>query len=129
MTRYLVDTHLLLWAAGEPSKLSAATTEVITDPSHELFFSAASIWEVAIKASLGRADFVVDASLLASELPRHGYVELRVTAAHAAHVASLPTLHNDPFDRLLLAQANVEGMRLLTRDRRLGDYPAEVEVV
>lgn len=129
MTRYLVDTHLLLWAAGEPQKLSARAVDILSETANDCLFSAASIWEVAIKSALGRADFVVDPSLLAAGLRKHAYLELPITAAHAARVAALPRHHQDPFDRILAAQANVEGLTLLTRDSRLADYPGGVELV
>ncbi len=122
----LLDTHLLLWAAHDPERLSDATRATLTDPSNELWFSAASIWEVAIKASIGRDDFTFDAGVLRRALVENGYVELPVTSRHAADVASLPAIHRDPFDRLLLAQARVEGCQLMTSDRRLADYGSPV---
>ena len=92
-------------------------------------FSAASIWEVAIKNGLGRADFSVDPRVLRRGLLEHGYVELPVTGAHAAAVDVLPDIHRDPFDRLLIAQAHAEGLTLLTADRVIGRYPGPIQVI
>jgi PIN domain nuclease of toxin-antitoxin system len=129
VARFLLDTHLLLWAAGEPHKLGHRATEILENVSHEVVFSAASIWEVAIKSALNRADFVADAEILARELRRHGFVELPVRAVHAARVGALPALHADPFDRILVAQARLERLTLLTHDRRVAAYPGDVELV
>lgn len=120
--RLLLDTHLLLWAAGEPRRLSRKARAAIADPGNVLHFSAASIWEVAIKSSLGRADFQVDAVQLLRGLVGNGYEELPVTGRHAAEVALLPDLHADPFDRMLVAQAQVEGLAIVSHDARLRDY-------
>jgi PIN domain nuclease of toxin-antitoxin system len=101
--KLLLDTHVLLWAAGEPSRLKPATRRLLQDPRHELMFSAASIWEVSIKMGLGRADLAVDPRVLRRGLLDNGYTELPITGAHAAAVLDLPPLHRDPFDRLLVA--------------------------
>lgn len=127
--RLLCDTHLLLWAAGASERLPAAARDLIEDPAALPLFSAASIWEVAIKSGLGRADFQVDAGLLRRGLADNGWEELPVTASHAAAVAALPPHHRDPFDRLLVAQAQVEGVTLLTSDAALGAYAGAVRVV
>ena len=130
--KYLLDTHLLLWAAvsGDAMEttggLSAAAASLIDDPANELIFSAVSIWEVAIKAGLGRPDFSVNPSLLRRGLLDNGYMELAITGAHAAAVMGLPDHHKDPFDRLLVAQATIEGVTLLTADGRLAGYPGPV---
>ncbi len=129
MTRLLLDTHLLLWAAEQSPRLSGAAHALIADPSTEPVFSAASLWETAIKGGLGRDDFEVDCRLLRRGLLDNGYTELPVTGEHAVAVASLPPLHKDPFDRLLLAQAMVEGIVLLTADAFLAKYPAPVRLV
>jgi PIN domain nuclease of toxin-antitoxin system len=118
----LLDTHLLLWAAGSPQRLSARAREMLLDPVNALVFSTASLWEVAIKRSLGRDDFIVDARVLRRGLLDNGYAELPVLGPHALAVGQLPALHKDPFDRLLLAQAQVEGMTLLTADEAVGRY-------
>ena len=108
--RLLLDTQLLLWAAAAPERLPVAAAALIEDEGNTLLFSAASLWEVAIKAGLGRADFAVDAGVLRRGLVDNGYEELAVTGAHACAVAALPPLHRDPFDRMLVAQALVEGV-------------------
>jgi len=127
--RLLLDTHLLLWAAGEPRRLSRKARTAIADPANTLFFSAASLWEVAIKSSLGRADFQVDAVRLLRGLAENGYEELPVTGRHAAEVAHLPGLHSDPFDRMLVAQARAEGLLLLTADDQVAQYLTPVQRV
>ena len=117
--KLLLDTHLLLWAAGQPARLPRRARALIEDPENELFFSAASLWEIAIKRGLGRRDFQVDARLLRRGLLDNGYGELPITSEHAVNTDHLPELHKDPFDRILIAQANVEGITLLTDDRRV----------
>lgn len=127
--RLLLDTHLLLWAAGEPRKLSKAARRLLEAADNILVFSAASLWEIAIKQSLGRDDFRADPRLLRRGLLDNGYEELAVTGAHAVAIATLPSLHKDPFDRILLAQAQVEGITLLTADDRVAQYPGAVQKV
>ena len=127
--RLLLDTHLLLWAAGTPKRLSAAARRAIGSPDNSLFFSAASIWEITIKRGLGRADFVVDARLLRRGLLDNGYAELPITSEHALTIETLPQIHKDPFDRLLVAQAIVEGMILLTADASVAQYPGATRKV
>lgn len=127
--KLLLDTQLLLWAAGQPERLSAPTRKLLNDPRNELLFSAASLWEIAIKSSLGREDFRVDPRLLRRGLLDNGYIELAVTSEHAVSINGLPPLHKDPFDRLLLAQALTEGITLLTGDTRLARYPGPVRKV
>ncbi len=127
--KFLLDTQLLLWAAGQPERLSAEATRILTDPSSELLFSAASIWEVAIKSSLGREDFRVEPRLLRRGLLDNGYAELAISSQSAVSIDGLPPLHKDPFDRLLLAQALTEGITLLTSDARLAEYPGPVRAI
>jgi PIN domain nuclease of toxin-antitoxin system len=127
--KLLLDTQLLLWAAGQPERLSASTRKLLNNPRNELLFSAASLWEIAIKSSLRREDFRVDPRLLRRGLLDNGYIELPVTSQHAVSIDSLPPLHKDPFDRLLLAQALTEGIILLTGDTRLARYPGPVRKV
>lgn len=127
--KLLLDTHLLLWAAGDPRKLTAKARKLINDPQNELIFSAASFWEIAIKAGLGRDDFEVDTRLLRRGLLDNGYAELPVTSAHAIAVEALPPIHKDPFDRMLVAQAFTEGILLLTSDPLVAKYPAPVQLV
>ena len=127
--RLLCDTHLILWAMDHPHRLSKLATSLLIDNDNQLFFSALSIWEVAIKATLGRKDFDFDPSKLRRGLLNNGYVELPVVSEHAIAVQSLPILHKDPIDRLLVAQATVEGITLLTSDRQVAKYPGPVRKV
>jgi len=124
--KLLLDTHLLLWAAGEPARLSRKTRTMIDDPDNELLFSAASLWEVAIKRGLGRADFRIDARLLRRGLLDNGYSELPISSDHVVATESLPGIHKDPFDRILVAQATVEGITLLTVDPLVSQYPGPI---
>ena len=125
----LVDTHLLLWAAGEPAKLSAEARALLQEPGQELWFSAASLWEVAIKHGLGRDDFRIEPRRLRRGLMENGWRELAMTSEHAIASSELPALHKDPFDRMLLAQAQVEGVTLLTSDDVVARYPGPVRKV
>jgi PIN domain nuclease of toxin-antitoxin system len=127
--KLLLDTHLLLWAAGEPHRLPPAAIAEIENPDNELLFSPISLWEVAIKRGMGRDDFQVDARLLRRGLLDNGYHELYVTSEHAVAVDSLPPIHKDPFDRLLLAQSTTEGIALLTVDETVARYPGPVRRV
>lgn len=127
--KLLLDTHILLWAAGEPERLPAEARRLIADTANEPLFSAASLWEIAIKSSLGRSDFAVDARLLRRGLLDNGYGELPVASEHAVAIDALPPIHRDPFDRLLVAQSMVEGIVLLTADDVVGRYPAPVRKV
>ena len=128
MTRVLLDTHLLLWSQQDPERLPAEFLELIVSPDTEPTFSTASIWEIAIKHSQQRADFKVHPGLLRSRLLESGFGELPVLGEHAVAVAALPWVHKDPFDRLLVAQANVEGIVLLTADTTLARYPGPIRV-
>nr|WP_218036577.1 type II toxin-antitoxin system VapC family toxin [Sphingobium sp. EM0848] len=125
----LLDTHLLIWAAGFPERLSVEARELIEDKNNDLFFSAASLWEVAIKSALGREDFAVDARLLRRGLLDNGYGELSVASEHAVAIDGLPPIHKDPFDRLLIAQSMVEGIVLLTADSLVGQYPGPIRKI
>jgi len=127
--KFLLDTHLLLWAANEPKKLSAKAVSLMSNPDHVLFFSAASIWEIVIKSGLGRDDFKVDARLLRRGLMDSDYTELPVASADAVFVESLPSIHKDPFDRILIAQATAQGFTLLTADRTVAMYPGPIDLV
>jgi PIN domain nuclease of toxin-antitoxin system len=127
--KLLLDTQLLLWAAGQPERLSARAKRQLNDPNNELLFSAVSIWEITIKSALGRNDFRVEPRVLRRALLDNGYVELPITSEHAVNVDGLPPLHKDPFDRLLLAQALVEGINLLTADEQLARYRGPVRKV
>ena len=127
--KLLLDTHLLLWAAGEPKRLSKQARTLIDNPDNELLFSAASLWEVAIKRGLGREDFKVDARLLRRGLLDNGYSELPIISDHVVATESLPPIHKDPFDRVLVAQATVEGVTLLTMDSLVAQYPGPIKTV
>ena len=127
--RLLVDTHLLLWAAASSSRLPRGARALIEDSANEVYYSAASIWEIAIKSALRRKDFRVDVPALLAALPRMGFVELPVTGAHAARVVQLANIHRDPFDRLLVAQSVVEPLTLLTNDTLLARYGDGIRVV
>lgn len=127
--RLLLDTHLLLWAAGPSPRLSRQARRLIEDPDNELVVSIASLWEIAIKSGLGRPNFRIDAALFRRNLLNNSYQELAVTGEHAVAVANLPPLHRDPFDRLLVAQSLVEGITLLTSDPQVAQYPAPVRRV
>jgi PIN domain nuclease of toxin-antitoxin system len=119
---WLLDTHLLLWAAYDAARLSRSATRLLQKRDARLVFSLASIWEVAIKASLQRSDFSAKPAELHHALLEEGLEELPILPAHIAHVATLPWLHRDPFDRMLVAQAAVEGLTLLSADATLKRY-------
>jgi PIN domain nuclease of toxin-antitoxin system len=127
--RLLPDTHILLWTIAESRRLSAAARALIGEPDNELTFSSVSLWEVAIKAGRGRDDFRIDVSSLRRSLFDNGYAELPMTGAHAAALAGLPAIHRDPFDRMLVAQAIVEGLTLLTSDPMVAKYPGPIRLV
>ena len=126
--KLLLDTHLLLWAAGQPKRLPATALKLINNPANELLFSAASIWEVAIKRGLGRSDLQADPRLLRRGLLDNGYSELPILSDHVVAIDTLPSIHKDPFDRLLVAQATVEGITLLTADSVVAQYPGPVRL-
>lgn len=125
----LLDTHLLLWAASDPRRLSEEAVSLISDTGNRLYFSAASLWEIVIKNGLDRADFAVDPHVLRRGLVENGYLELPVSARHTLAVAHLPRIHRDPFDRILVAQAESEGLRLLTSDDTVATYPGPIRRV
>jgi PIN domain nuclease of toxin-antitoxin system len=127
--RLLLDTHLLLWALAEPERLDATTRAALEDPGNEVMFSAASLWEIAIKASLGRPDFSFDPAQILQAALETGFVELPVRSTAAIRVAGLPPHHRDPFDRLLIAQAMSEPVRLYTADPLLPPYSELVTFV
>lgn len=127
--KLLLDTHILLWAAGQPERLPAAARSLLDDPENELVFSAASLWEVAIKRGLGRDDFRVDPRLLRRGLLDNLYQELPITSQHVVAIDSLPPIHKDPFDRILIAQSITEGIILLTSDPSVAEYPAPITKV
>ena len=124
--KLLLDTHLLLWAAGRPERLPPAARRLISDVENELLFSAASLWEIAIKRGLGREDFQVDPRLLRRGLLENGYADLPVTGEHAVALDGLPPIHKDPLDRILIAQAMAEGIALLTVEPLVARYPGPI---
>ena len=127
--RLLVDTHVLLWAIAEPQKLPKAWQLELAAAENEVLFSAASIWELAIKLQIGRLILPVELESLTEAATLMGFTELPITSTHAARVRRLPLYHRDPFDRLLVAQAIYEPARLLTADRVLGQYSNLVDVI
>ena len=127
--KLFLDTQMLIWAAAQPELLPEKARQLIENADNELFFSPASLWEVAIKSGLNKPDFNFDARILRRGLLDNGYQELAVSSLHAVGVSDLPPIHKDPFDRLLLAQAKVEGILLLTSDATLSSYPIPVELV
>lgn len=122
--KLLLDTHILLWAAA--GDLPASAARYVENRENTLLFSSASIWEIVIKRGLDRADFIVDPASLYSGLLDAGYQELSITGKHSLLVGTLPPIHKDPFDRILLAQAASEGIPLLTSDEVLSRYPSSV---
>ncbi|MBI5013850.1 MAG: type II toxin-antitoxin system VapC family toxin [Methylocystis sp.] len=127
--RLLLDTHIILWAAIAPARLSQKAKALLGNNDNELVFSVASLWEIMIKRSLNRDDFRVDPRALRRGLQDNGYHELPVLGRHALATDALPLIHKDPFDRLLIAQAVVEGLTLLTADALLATYPGPVEKI
>lgn len=125
----LLDTHLLLWALYEPQHLPDGALEQLENPEIDVWFSAVNVWEIAIKASLGRPDFTVDPIEARRAALDIGFVEMAVDGVAAAAVRALPHVHGDPFDRLLVAQALTTGLTLVTHDASLGRYPAPIRVV
>src|SRR5579859_4820984 len=127
--KLLLDTHLLLWAAEDAKRLPKLGRQMIQDLDNEVLFSAASLWEITIKRGLGREDLQVDPRVLRRALLDNGYTELAITSEHAINTDHLPSTHKDPFDRLLVAQAMVEGITLLTSDAKLAGYPGPIRKV
>jgi PIN domain nuclease of toxin-antitoxin system len=127
--RFLLDTHVLLWASGDLDQLSPVTRALLVSEGTELFFSSVNLWEIAIKRGLGRDDFQIEPRSLYRGLIENGYQELPITSQHTFAVELLPPLHRDPFDRILIAQAMVEGLILLTADEKVSQYPGPVRLV
>lgn len=127
--RVLLDTHVLLWAVGDSGRLPPSSREILENGNNEIFFSAASIWEIAIKAALGREDFQIDPVQILDVMPETGFTELPVMARHAAEVSRLPAIHKDPFDRMLIAQSRTEPLLLLTDDALLARYSDNVRLI
>lgn len=127
--KFLLDTHLLLWAANSSNELPQKIRHLLEDEAQEPYFSAASLWEIAIKANLGREDFQIDTRILRRGLIDNGYLELAITSQHAVFIQSLPSIHKDPFDRILIAQATVEGITLFTSDTAVSQYSGPIQLV
>lgn len=119
---YLLDTHILLWSLVEPDKVPMRMVRLIEDTGNRVWFSSASIWEIAIKHSLGKDEFPVEPGMIWKAARQTGMEELAVSAEHAVGVDALPWLHRDPLDRMLVAQARVEGMKLLSVDAQVNAY-------
>ena len=123
--RVLLDTHVALWAIVDDLRLSGSAREIISNPNHEIFVSAATVWEIAIKHSLSRGrpdDMPISGAQALIYFEQAGYELLAITAEHAAAVETLPFLHRDPFDRILIAQAMVDPLRLMTHDPMVKAY-------
>lgn len=127
--KLLLDTHILLWAAGAPERLTSEARSLLENSENVLIFSAASMWEIAIKRGLGRDDFQVDCRVLRRGLLDNGYEELPIGSEHAVAIDALPAIHKDPFDRILVSQATYEGITLLTADSVVARYPGPIRLV
>ena len=127
--RFLLDTHLLLWVALGHKRLGRAVVSLLTDPENEVLFSVSSIWEIAIKRGLKKSSFLHDPREIRRQMNANGYDELSIQSQHVVAVDSLASLHKDPFDRLLIAQAIVEGVTLLTADAIIARYPGPIRKV
>jgi PIN domain nuclease of toxin-antitoxin system len=127
--KLLLDTHLLVWSAWTPKKISSVARALINNRDNELYFSAANMWEIAIKQRLGRGDFQVDIRLFRRGLLDNGYNELPISSDHAIATRMLPDIHKDPFDRILVAQAIVEGLTLLSADATVARYPGPIRKI
>lgn len=125
--RFLLDTVVWLWSIGEVARLNGAAREVLVEPEHELYLSAASVWEIAIKTSIGKMQLPESPrQVVPRETERQGLRPLPVSHSHALAVCDLPLHHADPFDRLLVAQARYEGLTLITADLQMKLYPVEI---
>jgi PIN domain nuclease of toxin-antitoxin system len=127
--RILFDTHLLIWFIGASERLPSGAREAIEDENNQLFFSAASIWELSIKQSTGKAQLALPPELLHRQLIENDFEEVPVTSAHGLTVSVLAPIHKDPFDRILIAQAMAEGMLLLTADETVAQYNGPIRLV
>ena len=125
--RLLADTQILIWLADRAEELPKAVGELLRDRENHLFFSLVSIWESSIKFALGRPDFSIHPQMLRDGLLRFGFLELPITSEHVIAVSRLPGIHRDPFDRLLVAQAKVEGLMLMTTDKKMAQYGPHVK--
>jgi PIN domain nuclease of toxin-antitoxin system len=127
--RFLVDTQVAIWALLDDPRLSKTARDLLGNPTNECFFSVSSIWEIAIKRALKKPDFLYDPREIRRQLISNGYDELTIQSRHAVEVDSLPPIHKDPFDRMLIAQAMVEGIILLTADASIARYPGPIRMM
>ncbi|MGA2570505.1 MAG: type II toxin-antitoxin system VapC family toxin [Terracidiphilus sp.] len=127
--RYLLDTQLVVWIPVSAPRLSRVARAILNDPGNSLLFSVVSLWELAIKRGIGKLDPRIDPRIIRREMIEAGYEELAVLGQHVLNVESLPLIHKDPFDRLLIAQANAEGITLLTVDTTIARYPGPIRKV
>ena len=123
--RLLLDTHVLIWWLSDDRKLAKEARQIIANPNNDVFVSAASVWEVAIKAALGRIDVELDE--FEDEIVKSGFRPLPIGLRHAVTVGNLPPVHRDPFDRMLVAQSSVEELRVMSHDRVFGRYGLAAE--
>lgn len=126
--RLLLDTHVLIWVLEDSPRLSRRARELVADPDSECWVSAASIWEMAIKSKLGKLQLASPLAAVERAISDSGLSALDVRLRHASAVERVEAAHGDPFDRLLLAQCEVETLRLLTADRLLADHPVALAV-
>jgi PIN domain nuclease of toxin-antitoxin system len=124
--RYLLDTHYVLWVPIDDRRIRSAAREIIENPANDLLFSVASLWEMAIKRAQGKGGYPIDPREIRRQMIANGYTELAIEGAHAVAVDALPPIHKDPFDRILIAQAVVEGITLLTVDEEIAKYPGPI---
>lgn len=125
--RALLDTHSFLWSTADPDRLSSRARTFIEEPANDIFLSAATAWEIAIKYARGRLDLPEEVdSFVISRVAGLGLQHLQIEISHALHVARLPRLHDDPFDRLLVAQAQLEELPLITSDPGIARYDVEI---
>lgn len=122
--KLLLDSHAFLWWLADDPKLKAEARQAVADPSSTVHISAATVWELSIKASLGKLE--LDGADLVEEIEENDFIELPMTARHSAVAASLPRHHDDPFDRMLIAQAQTEGLTIVTRDSKFGTYGIDI---
>lgn len=127
LTRFLLDTHVWLWMNGDPKRLNEGARAILTDPTHDLFLSTVSSWEIAIKEAAGKLQLPLPAATYIQERTQTNRVrDLPIRREHALHAGALPLHHRDPFDRMLVAQAVIEKLPLLTADRQLEPYGVEL---
>jgi PIN domain nuclease of toxin-antitoxin system len=127
--RLLLDTHLLIWIAADSARLPSKARELVSDTENDVFFSVASLWEIAIKSARGRDSFDLDAAGLRKELLENDFQETPILARHVFYTSRLPAIHRDPFDRLLVAQALQEDLTLLSSNAVVASYSAAIMLV